>query len=379
MNTFFKKRMLCLFLFLFVFLTACGGPAQQQSDGSDAASSVSETSRGQVYDSDSSAPSMPAIPGLELSDTVLILGDSELSLAEFNYIAAATKEDRLYYYKFLFFDFYEGTGADFSYDALLSYEADGKTVAEMIFEDVLTTAQNILACENLCDSLGVSVSEEAIEAINSRVSELELSVGGAEALESELLRLGSTKEALVRYEHYFALVDALKEHLYGKNGIEPMTEEDVLQVFESTCVRLCGGSFREGEDSEKKAEDLLKKLKSGELTEFPAEGLEDFVSMGSELFRFEQLPDSVARAAREEQPNGFFAAEVEGVGFYVLKKQNFEAGDLDSLRSEIEALTRDELLVKKLTTSVAEIQASAVLLENYDISVVPSLNDKYYD
>ncbi len=375
-----KKGLFCLLLLLFLLLASCGrGTESHQSTPQTDVSSSESSTAGSVFESDQSLPSMPEIEGLALSDTVMELGENKLTLADFNYIAAAAKEDRLYYYKFLFFDFYDGDGSDFSYKELLEYVSNGKTVAEMILDDVVSIAKNMLSCENLMQSLKVFLPDSTLQRIDDHMSDLVSSMGGEDAFEKEMTRLGTSKESVVRYQKYFETVDFLKEFLYGENGIEPPAESDVLAAFEATCVRLCGGSFPDSNEGSEKADQLLSKLKSNPASSFPLQGSDGFSEIKSQVFRFSDLPDDVADKAKETKTDGFFAVRVETVGCFVMKKENFAPNDIEDFRGETEALAKDNLLTKKLSDLVNSTVISSVLAESYDISAIPSPNDRFYN
>lgn len=379
------KKLLCLIisLMLLVSLAACSDGDSQSDPSADSPASGAESTVSASSENESSGETSVSppqtIPGLEQGDTVMTLDGNSLTLAEFNYIAAGTKENMLYYYRYMLYSY---TGREYTDAELMDYELSGSRISELILLDSIDAAKNLLAVENLAKQLGLTISDDAKADIDSYVSDIKTSFGSDAAYKSELAKLGTTENGIIRYESYFELVKVISDYRYGDNGVAQIGDSVIVSLLNDTYVRISGGMFTSA-TAEKtvraEAEGLLASLKDGSASGFPTENSGAYSYIASEAIASSGLPQAVFEGAKKASVGDYFLVELEGTGWFVLQKEALTDSDLKAAYSDLLSAAQDDDMNAYVASSAVKTELKADLAGQYDISAVPALSDNFYN
>ncbi len=169
-------------------------------------------------------------------DAVMRYGDQTLLESDYAYLMATVKE---YYASYA--QYYYGSTLDSIWD---EKAGDGVTFADALTETVQNSAKMMLIVEQLCAEAGLTVDDaDALAEIDEVMQNLSDQYGGDDAMEIELAKVGTTPDAVERYERYDRLFTLLRDYRYGENGVARLSREDVKKSFLSNYARVEGYLF----------------------------------------------------------------------------------------------------------------------------------------
>ena len=177
---------------------------------------------------------------LILASLMLILCACEKSPAIMEYEGQVINAEMYTYwmsrYKALFL--YSYANSTDSPDFWNTEVADGIT-AETLFTNIID--ENIkknLACMYLFDKYSLALPSSTVSAIDADMEQLIEDIGGAKAFEEEADALGINKKTLKEIYLIEEKIEYLRNHLYGTNGVEKITDAQKKAYMEDNYVRI---------------------------------------------------------------------------------------------------------------------------------------------
>ena len=169
-------------------------------------------------------------------DAVMRYGEQELLESDYAYLMATVKEYYDYYAQY-----YYGSTLDSIWD---TEAGNGVTFADALTETVQNSGKMMLVVEQLCADAGLTIDDaETLAEIDEYMQDLSDQYGGDDAMEIELAKIGTTPDAVERYERYNQLFTLLREYRYGENGVARLSREEVMTSFLSSYAKAEGYLF----------------------------------------------------------------------------------------------------------------------------------------
>ncbi len=188
---------------------------------------------------------------LDESAIVMRYGDLTLNEKEYMYIASMVKNIMVLEQQQTISNY---TGAVWTESEILNLDVgDGKIFADLVKEQTVKIAQQLLIVEKLCADSNVKITEQSdLDDISEYISDIEYAYGGTDLFEIALVRMGFTRSGIERYERFYKLYQLLYDHRYGENGVARVPDETVNKEFKENYLRFDGcifGYIDEGKDS----------------------------------------------------------------------------------------------------------------------------------
>ena len=283
---------------------------------------------------------------------------------------------------------------------------DGLTYEEILSDSIHTQISSILVSCALFDEYGLEIDEETLASIDADIQDKEDYIGDRIEMNAELARLGLNVDVLREVYINSAKVSAVREYLYGKNGTEAVTDDDIAGYFANTyraakliviysgieLVTDDDGNYvydEEGNVETIELNDEQKAVKAELITT-----VKEAIDAGADI---DQCVEEFSEIDYSEYPNGFFISASDAVSYgsdVVDALWNMEIGetatvsddvmtfiiyrdelpdykDLNTteknLVSNIETIIINELINKKYKPLIEEIEENEELLSDFDI------------
>lgn len=119
-------------------------------------------------------------------------------------------------------------------------EISGKTYDEVFTEYVLDNARTYLCALYLFDQFDLKLPDETVKKVDENIEDLKENYGGGSKseLNVQLAPYGVNYKTLREIYLIDEKVDVLKEYLYGSNGIEKITAQDMEDYYQENYVRM---------------------------------------------------------------------------------------------------------------------------------------------
>jgi len=118
-------------------------------------------------------------------------------------------------------------------------EYDGEITVEDYFSDIINNQiKNYLIAQHLFKKYNLKLSEEVKIAIKADINEKIEYYGSRAELNAELATIGLNIDTLEKIYTWEEMHDAVYQHLYGKNGIEQASEEQIIDYYEKNYSRM---------------------------------------------------------------------------------------------------------------------------------------------
>lgn len=234
---------------------------------------------------------------------------------------------------------------------------DGLSYEEILSDSIHTQISSILISCALFDEYGLELDEEIVESIDADILDKEDHIGSRVEMNAELARLGLNVDVLRDVYLASAKVTAVREYLYGSNGIETPTDDDLEDYFSNTyraaklIVIYSGieivtdeeGNYvydEEGNVETVELDDEQKAIKA-ELVSTVKEAIDSGADIDQCISEFSEIDYS-------EYPNGFFisASDAASYGSDVVDTLwNMEIGETATVSDDVMTfiIYRDEL------------------------------------
>ena len=225
-------------------------------------------------------------------------------------------------------------------DEFWNTEIDGGlTYKDILTDSVHTQISSILVSCALFDEYGLEIDENTIASIDADIQDKEDHIGDRIEMNAELARLGLNVDVLHEVYINSAKVAAVREYLYGKNGIET-PDEDALEAYFAQNYRAAKliviysgieiitdeeGNYvydEEGNVETIELDDAQKAVKA-ELVTAVKEALDAGADIDECITEFSEIDYS-------EYPNGFFISKADSASYgsdLVGALWNMEIGD----------------------------------------------------
>jgi len=162
------------------------------------------------------------------SVAVMKYKDSSISANMYSYWLSTYKASFLSYYN-------NSLDSDAFWD---SYAADNMTAEEYAFDKINENIKFILVGMQLYREYGLKIDSEIVSAINSDIAEKTEFLGGRSQMNAALSEYGINidilKEIYISEEKLYTVYD----YLYGENGIEKITNEQLDKYYEDNYSRV---------------------------------------------------------------------------------------------------------------------------------------------
>lgn len=165
----------------------------------------------------------------ETSDTVMTLGEYKITSDMYKFWASSYKGYYLYYK--------DVTDTDEFWDSTF---ADGMTGEETLNKIVLGNVRQYLICMKLFDEYGLKLSESDKKAVDDYVKDVlkEYAQGNRSMLNLALSEFGVNIKTWKKLQLDELKYTAVYNYLYGKNGINTITDEDRDTYYRENYVRV---------------------------------------------------------------------------------------------------------------------------------------------
>lgn len=160
------------------------------------------------------------ITGVDPRETVLEVDGNKIPAELYFYWLAYTCSNMEYNLK-MYNSYYGLYGEVFGEDGAVIWDADfeeGKTLAQQARENAENTVKFYAAIENLAAEQGVTLTEEDRTALEASLTSAEEQLGGAQAFEENLSRMGISRESFVRISEAGYLFDDLVPLVLEEGG-----------------------------------------------------------------------------------------------------------------------------------------------------------------
>ena len=284
------KKTFCVLLTLVMLLcTACGGNAQQNTQSEDEAPAPS----GLYYE----------ISGIDPAATAVTVDGNEISAEMYLYWTCFTASNLEYQINML--NSYYGMGAEYlNEEGKLKWDApftETVTLNDYATEQAKATAVSYASLENLAKEQGVELTEDDRMAIAAQRAAAADELGGTEAFEAHLAKLGISSETFDKVAGYEHLIHHLTDLVLDKTSPLYLEDADCDQyatyadhILIATIDLATRESLSEDEVAEKAAlaEDILAQLQAVE---------------GEEMLQlFDQLANTYSEdTGRATNPTGY--------------------------------------------------------------------------
>ena len=235
--------------------------------------------------------------------------------------------------------------------------AKAKADAEKAYEDLmagLTTFEEICAEHKDNTATLVFTDGEMVEEFENCVYDLE--IGTADLVQT-------------KYGYHIVAREALTDaDLFG-------TGEEDSKGIRDKVVSNMSISRIEGE-----AKALYEKLASGEITEFPTEGEEYYtyeepVAFTSGSTNYADIEEALLKAEVGE----YIIKDYSGDGVFIVKKLELTAEDLDdTIYEKIESSLVSDSYYQYLNSFIDGIVINTEVLERFNVSEIPMLDENFY-
>ncbi len=286
----------------------------------------------------------------------------------------------------------------------------GVTVGDYLSALALSNIMSIAVYVELFDDYGLTLTAEDTASVEAQISQLVATAGNQSALEKELSKFGANIETVRSVLTDSIKVSRLQEYLYGENGIEAVSDEEIEKYFTENYMRCklilihkkqdyvydASGEavydtdtgkyvtreMTEDEIAEKKAlyENLRDRiLKNGEdfealMSEYTMEsGMKKFTDGYYVTSASTFVPNEVIVALKAIEVGDVTAVESES-GWYILKRleliegawkdENYSAAMFGDLRSTVSTLAMSELVAPYANDIIVDSE----IVETYPIT-----------
>ena len=129
----------------------------------------------------------------------------------------------------------EAGGGDWNY--VVDAER-GTTLADLLYDVTLKSAESSLICEYLHDKVyNLTLTEEQKQSVDKQITTLTQNAGSKQALEEQLSQYSADITTLRRYLEISLKQGNLYNYFYGENGIYAVPEETIRDYFkENYCI-----------------------------------------------------------------------------------------------------------------------------------------------
>lgn len=339
--------------------------------------------------------------GCGKTQTAMSLGDIKISSNMFCYWMSKYKA--MYLYTYL------GTAQD--NEQFWTQEiANGVKTGDFLHAMAVSTIMSNLVCLKLFDDYGLKLTDEQMKSIDTSIQNKISSAGGKSALNSTLSAYGVTVDMLYDIYEDELKISALQDYLYGENGIEKATDEELNNYYKENYYRCKHilvrtktkfeldengeaiideetGSYKTVELTEDEieirkalAEELQEKAKSGEDFDL----LVDQYSEDTGMKYFEDgyylsasctyLPSSVVSAVMKMNIDDIAVTE-SSYGIHIIKRyalkgdayktEPYASAMFTDLQTSVNSTKKQELIGKY----TEYIQMNEEIIENYPLSM----------
>ncbi len=284
---------------------------------------------------------------------------------------------------------------------------DGKTYNEIFTGYVRQNAMTFISAMHEFDRLGLKLPESEIKAIDKTMETMlnERADGNKSTLNSELSLYGVNYDILREVYIIEAKLAYLKDHLYGTNGIETISDNLKNEYYKNNYVRIKQiflytankpvtddeGNYVFGEDGyvktqdftneeieqqRKKADQIMTSLASGQDFELlmnaqnEDSAAEEYPS-GYYFTKTAQYVEEVIDAAFELEENGFEKVESEyGIHIIIrlpLEENGYSLSSNKDFFTDFEESLETEVFTAKLAEHESKIKINEELIAKYDI------------
>lgn len=234
---------------------------------------------------------------------------------------------------------------------------DGLTYEEILTDSIKTQISSILISVSLFDKYGLELDDETINAIDADIADKEDYIGSRSEMNAELAKLGLNIDVLRDVYINSAKVSAVREYLYGEDGINAPSDSDIEAYFAEnyraikmiivyTGIEITtddDGNYvydEEGNVETVALDDEQKAIKA-ELVDTIIAALESGADIDECVAEFSEVDYS-------EYPNGFFISKTDSASYgsdVVDAAWNMEIGEVRSVADDVMTfiLYRDEL------------------------------------
>ena len=157
-------------------------------------------------------------------------------------------------------------------------EVEGTPVKTYLLDSAVENAQFYATLTAKAAEYGVAVSDENRALMDSQLSTVIEQVGGTEEYGKRLQMMGISDEGFRRLNDLSLLYSGIQEHLFGENGQQPPTDEELAEFAETTADAMMAKhilirtvddnkeplSEEEQAAAKTKAEDLLAQLRASD-------------------------------------------------------------------------------------------------------------------
>lgn len=224
---------------------------------------------------------------------------------------------------------------------------DGLTYEEVLSDSIHTQISSILVSCALFDEYGLELDEEIIASIDADIQDKEDHIGDRIEMNAELARLGLNVDVLREVYINSAKVAAVREHLYGKNGTEAVSDKDLADYFADTyraakLIVIYSGIEIVTDDEGNYVYDEEGNVETVELDDAQKAIKEELVATVKEAIDagsdIDQCIKEFSEIDYSEYPNGFFisASDAASYGSDVVNALwNMETGETATVSDDV--------------------------------------------